>query len=196
MSVFNFIENLGIIQKSVETLAKERYESLVFDCENSLKRGGKIIVSGLGKNVPVCKKFVSSMLSAGLNAAFLHTDEAFHGDLGLIKDGDIVIVFSKSGRTPESMNLANHIMRKNNIRKWAFTFMNETEFINKFDNAIVMQLEKEGDPWNIMPMNSTVVSLIVLQGLIVDLVNRLEVTLPDFKENHPGGGIGLKLAHR
>lgn len=196
MKVYNFEENFAVIQRSLETLDMECYKVLLHDCEVALRKGKKIILSGLGKNVPVCQKIVSSMLSASMDAAFLHTDEAFHGDLGLIKDGDVVIVFSKSGKTPESMNLANYISNRKDIRKWAFTFMNETEFIERFDNAIVLQLEKEGDPWGIMPMNSTVISLIVMQGVIVDLVNRLEITLLDFKTNHPGGGIGLKLAQK
>ena len=194
MKNFDFKENIEVITKCIETLDKERYEALLFDCENALRKGKKIIVSGLGKNTPVCEKFVSSMLSVGLNAAFLHTSEAFHGDLGMIKNGDVVIVLSKSGKTPESLTLVSLLEKRKDIHRWAFSFMGNTEYVNKFDNAIVLHLEKEGGPWNIMPMNSTIVSLFVLQGLIIDLVNILGITLSDFKANHPGGGIGLKLA--
>ncbi len=61
------------------------------------------------------------------------------------------------------------------------------------DKAITLTLEQEGGPWNIMPMNSVVVYLFILQGVIIDLVNKLGITLTDFKANHPGGGIGQKL---
>lgn len=53
-----------------------------------------------------------------------------------------------------------------------------------------MNLEEEGDPWNIMPMNSTTVTLIVLQALALELIDRLNLTKADFIKNHLGGGIG------
>ena len=56
-----------------------------------------------------------------------------------------------------------------------------------------MYLENEGDKWDIIPNNSTTVYLIVLQVLALQISDRLGVTLDEFKQNHPGGGIGAKL---
>ena len=191
---FDFKENLRVIEDSVSSLDNGCYSALLDDCLQAIHSGNKIIVSGLGKNTPVCEKFVSSMNAVGLNAAFLHTSEAFHGDLGIVKSGDVVIILSKSGKTPESLVLADKL-RSRNINSWAFTFETEPELSNRVQKTIKLSLEYEGGPWNIMPMNSTVVSLFILQGLIIDIVNALGITLKDFKANHPGGGIGKKLAN-
>lgn len=187
--LFDFNKNLSVIANSVASLDKSCYSSLLDDCLDALRAGNKIIVSGLGKNTPVCEKFVSSMNAVSLNAAFLHTSEAFHGDLGIVKNGDVVIILSKSGKTPESLVLADKLKARE-IISWAFTFETEPELSNRVQKTIKLSLEQEGGPWNIMPMNSTVVTLFILQGLIIDMVNSFELTLDDFKVNHPGGGIG------
>ena len=57
----------------------------------------------------------------------------------------------------------------------------------------MLQLEHEGDLWNVVPNNSTTVNLIVLQGLAIEVTKRRGVTLADFKRNHPGGHIGVQL---
>lgn len=189
---FDFLQNIGVIERSVASLNDELYCNLVEDCLHALCNNKKIIISGLGKNIPVCEKFVSSMRSVGLDTSFIHTSEAFHGDLGIIKEGDVVIVLSKSGKTPESLHFAEKLKTRK-IISWAMTFENEPSLSTKVDKAITLSLEQEGDPWNIMPMNSTVVYLVILQGIIIDLVNKLGITLKDFKANHPGGGIGQKL---
>ncbi len=191
--LFDFNKNLSVIANSVASLDKSCYSSLLDDCLDALRAGNKIIVSGLGKNTPVCEKFVSSMNAVSLNAAFLHTSEAFHGDLGIVKNGDVVIILSKSGKTPESLVLADKLKARE-IISWAFTFETEPELSNRVQKTIKLSLEQEGGPWNIMPMNSTVVTLFILQGLIIDMVNSFELTLDDFKVNHPGGGIGKKLS--
>ena len=85
------------LQGALKSIDMEIFENLVADCESTLKGGGKIIASGLGKNVPICDKFVGTMLSLGLNAGFLHTNSAVHGDMGMIHKGDLVIILTKSG---------------------------------------------------------------------------------------------------
>ena len=191
---FDFNKNLTVIANSVASLDKECYSELVSDCLCALRSGNKIIVSGLGKNAPICEKFVSSMNAVSFNAAFLHTCEAFHGDLGIVKEGDVVIILSKSGKTPESLVLADKLKTRD-VVSWAFTFESEPELSNRVQKSIRLSLEQEGGPWNVMPMNSTVISLFILQGIIIDLVNSQGVTLNDFKSNHPGGGIGKKLSN-
>ncbi len=191
--MFDFEKNLTVIENSVTSLDHDLYQLLLADCIKSIQSGHKIVISGLGKNIPVCEKFVGSMNSVGLDAAFLHTSGAFHGDLGIVKDGDIVILLSKSGKTSESLVLADKLKLRN-ITTWALTFETEPNLSKKVDRAIILSLEQEGGPWNTMPMNSVIVYLFILQGLIIDLVNSFGVTLSEFKSNHPGGGIGEKLA--
>ena len=120
---------LKTINDSINSLDMGTFEKLVGETEATLKNGNKIIVTGLGKNVPICEKFVGTMVSLGLEASFLHTNTAVHGDLGTVHDGDIVIILSKSGETTESIYLFDHlVLRKVTI--WAITF-NEKSTLSK-----------------------------------------------------------------
>ena len=158
----------------------------------TIDSGKKIIVSGLGKNVPICEKFVGSMVSMGLNAYFLHTNSAVHGDMGLVKDGDMVIILTKSGETAESIYLAR-LLKERDIYMWLVTFQKESTLAKEIPDSLVLELGHEGDLWNILPNNSTTMNLIVLQGLAMMVAKEMGIEIGDFKKNHPGGAIGEML---
>ena len=183
---------LETIQHAVESLDGDVFEQLVSECQQVITSGHKVIVSGLGKNVPVCDKFVGTMNSLGLPACFMNTNSAVHGDLGLVKPGDLVIVLTKSGETIESVYLTS-LLKKRNADIWLLTFRRESTLTREIPKHIILDLEHEGDPWDIVPNNSTTVNLIILQGLAITLAKRMGVELSDFKENHPGGFIGELL---
>lgn len=184
-----FDRTMQILNESLHSVDSSVFTELIDDCERTLRRGGRIIVSGLGKNVPVCDKFVGAMVSMGLEANFMHTNSAVHGDLGMVRDQDLVIVLSKSGTTAETVYLIEHL-KKRDCAIWLITFAEERR---GQDHCVVMSLEHEGDQWNIMPNHSTVLYLIVLQTLAMELGKRMGVQLEDFKRNHPGGAIGKHL---
>lgn len=186
---------LKTINSSIEKMDEGVFEKLVDDSVSVLNNGGKLIATGLGKNVPICDKFVGTMLSFGLNAAFLHTNTAVHGDLGAVRDGDLVIVLSKSGETAESLYLLEHL-KKRDVVIWAITFVPDSSLATASDNVLVLDLDNEGDTWDIVPNNSTTLNLIILQGLVIMVADRLGVTLEDFKRNHPGGHIGEVLREK
>lgn len=66
-----------------------------------LNSKGNVIVSGIGKSANIAQKIVATLNSTGTTAVFMHAADAIHGDLGIIRDEDIVIIISKSGETPE-----------------------------------------------------------------------------------------------
>ena len=187
-----FEDMISILNHSIRSIDLDAFERLICDCEDTLGAGGKIIVSGLGKNVPVCEKFVGTMVSLGLEANFMHTNSAVHGDLGMVKANDLVILLSKSGTTVETVYLAG-FLRKRNCKIWLLTFNRNCPLANELGNYISIELEHEGDAWNILPNNSTIVNLIVLQTLAMEISKRMEVSLENFRRNHPGGAIGEKL---
>ena len=189
-----FNNTIETIKYSLSSIDIHDFNKLVLDCETALKKGNKIIPTGLGKNVPICDKFVGTMLSMGLNANFLHTNSAVHGDLGMVKEGDVVIVLTKSGSTEESVYLVDLLEKRNNVVLWLISFNAEGILSMRMKNKILVPLEHEGDLWNIVPNNSTVLNLIVLQALAMELASRLNLDLEkDFKPNHPGGAIGKRL---
>lgn len=189
----DYFENiLDVVDGAVRSIDEKQFDVLVKHCTECVRSGGKIIATGLGKNVPICEKFVGTMNSLGLDARFLHTNTAVHGDLGMVRKNDIVLMLSKGGRTEESVKLANYLLERD-TETWLIGFYNDSDLAKRLDYKLIMHLENEGDKWDIIPNNSTTVYLIVLQGLALQISDRLNVTLDEFKQNHPGGGIGAKL---
>lgn len=181
------------IEDSIESIPEDIYNRVLDESVSVLKNGGKIIASGLGKNVPICEKFVGTLNSLGIDARFLHTNTAVHGDLGMVGKNDIVYLLSKGGNTYETVALAEHL-KKRGTNTWLMTFSEKCKSAEVVDKSLVMSLADEGDEWNIVPNNSTTIYLIVLQGMAIDIGKRMGVTLEDFKVNHPGGGIGARLS--
>jgi arabinose-5-phosphate isomerase len=153
------------------------------------------VLSGLGKNVPICEKIVGTLNSLSIQANFLHTNTAVHGDLGMIRKNDLVLVLSKSGSTAESVTLAKLLVQRG-CNSWAVTFSRGSLISRILKKELSLNLKNEGDDWNIVPNNSSSVYLILLQGLSLQLAEKMGVTLDDFRKNHPGGAIGEKLRGR
>lgn len=184
---------LETIKDAIESIPEDEYEQIIDECVETIKNGGKIIASGLGKNVPICEKFVGTMNSLGMDARFLHTNTAVHGDLGMVGEKDLVLLLSKGGNTHETVTLANYLKERNS-NTWLMTFTNKCKSAEVVEKKFIMHLINEGDEWDIVPNNSTTVYLIVLQGIALEIAKRLNITLEDFGKNHPGGGIGARLS--
>lgn len=187
-----FENTIRIIRDSLMSIDEAAFEELVYDSMHVLNEGNKVIVSGLGKNVPVCDKFVGTMVSLGLNAYYMNTNSAVHGDIGLVHKGDLVIILTKSGETQESVYLYR-LLLKRNCTIWLLTFEEESTLTKAISKTLVVNMEEEGDKWNIIPNNSTTLNLILLQSLAIQIADRMGVSLEQFKNNHPGGHIGELL---
>lgn len=189
-----FERQLAEFDHSIHSLDEREFGRWVEEAVETLKAGHKIIVSGLGKNVPICEKFVGSMVSMGLDAYFLHTNSAIHGDMGLVKDGDMLVVLTKSGETAESIYLVRLLKeQKRKVNMWLLTFVQDSTLTREMPNRIILDLIHEGDLWNIVPNNSTTINLIVLQGLAMMIAKKMGLDIEKFRMNHPGGHIGEML---
>lgn len=191
-----FLNDARILEASLKSIEEKEMDALLEACETTLRSGHKIVASGLGKNVPICEKFVGTMLSLGLDANFLHTNTAVHGDMGMVKPGDLVIVLTKSGATSESVYLIDLLKQRKDVQIWLLSFNRHSVLAEAVENKLIISLEHEGDLWDIVPNHSTTVNLIVLQKIAMELSKRLGLDLDkDFKPNHPGGAIGAVLHH-
>ena len=186
-------EVIEVIEDSLESIPVDTYEQIVNECVRTLMNGGKIIASGLGKNVPICEKFVGTLNSLGIDARFLHTNTAVHGDLGIVGKKDIVFLLSKGGNTVETVMLAEYLNNRG-TNTWLMSFYDNGKASKVVRKRLIMHLVNEGDEWDIVPNNSTSIYLIVLQGIAMEIAKRMGVTLDDFRINHPGGGIGERLS--
>lgn len=185
-------EVMEVIRDSLESIPEDIYEQVIEECVDTLRNGGKIIASGLGKNVPICEKFVGTLNSLGIDARFLHTNTAVHGDLGMVTPKDMVFLLTKGGNTSETVVLGEHL-KKRGTNTWLLSFYGDGKASRVVDKKLILHLVNEGDEWDIVPNNSTTVYLILLQGIALEIGKRLGITLDDFKVNHPGGGIGARL---
>ena len=190
-----FDQLLETISASIHALDMTTFNQLVSEISDVIRSGNKVVVSGLGKNVPICDKFVGTMLSFGLNASFMHTNTAVHGDLGMVHNGDLVIILSKSGETAESLYLLRQL-KKRSVTIWAITFNANSSLATGVEKSLIVCMDHEGDKWNIVPNNSTTLYLIILQAIAINVANEIGVTLEDFKRNHPGGYIGVQLSEK
>ena len=189
-----FQDDIEQLTRSLKSIDVKEMDKLIDACEKTLRSGHKIIPSGLGKNVPICDKFVGTMLSMGLDANFLHTNTAVHGDMGMVKPGDLVIILTKSGATVESIYLADLLKNRKGVQLWLISFKEHSILADTMKNKLIINLEHEGDLWNIVPNHSTTLNLIVLQKVAIELSKRMNLDLQrDFKPNHPGGAIGETL---
>src|SRR5262249_7853207 len=125
-------------------------------------------------------------------AAFMHTNSAIHGGLGVVSDGDLVVILTKSGETAESVHLSKLLDRRR-CTQWLLTFNRDSILFRDIARSVVIDLEHEGDSWNILPNNSTVLNLVVLQGLCMTLIEHFGVPIDVLHANHPGGAIGAQL---
>jgi len=165
------------------------FASVVEIIEKSI---GKVVISGIGKSAYIANKIVATLNSTGTHAQFLHAAEAIHGDLGLVQSGDVVIVISKSGCTPEIKNLVNLLKSK------AVTLIGLTSYKNSFlgkhsDYVLHVPVKREACPHNLAPTTSTTAQLVMGDALAVALMKVNKITEADFAKSHPGGTLGKRL---
>lgn len=190
-----FDGEIAIISSALKTIDQNDYMRLKENCSQTIKNSGKLVVSGLGKNVPICEKFVGTMTSLGLPAAFMDTNSAVHGDLGLVKNNDLVILLSKSGKTVETVRLYE-LLAELKVLTWLLTFSQDSALAASMKTKLLVHLAHEGDSWDLVPNNSSVLNLIVLQKLCMDLALEFKIPIEQFRRNHPGGHIGERLKCR
>ncbi|PNS00479.1 sugar isomerase [Petrotoga mexicana DSM 14811] len=192
MNHYHLKKQLIALEKIEENIDYDTLDTLIEDMLVTINTGGKIIATALGKNVPICEKFIGTLNSLGINGHFLHTNSAIHGDLGVVKDNDLVIMLTKSGETSESIYLYEQL-KKRKIKLWLLTYNGNSTLGKKIANKLVLFLEHEGDKWNLVPNNSSIGYLLVLQAVAMEITDRLDIKLEVFKQNHPGGYIGKVL---
>jgi arabinose-5-phosphate isomerase len=157
-----------------------------------LQSQGRVIVTGIGKSANIASKLVSTLNSTGTPAIFMHAADAIHGDLGTIRDGDIVICLSKSGDTPEIKVLAPLIKTLGN-KLIALVGNTDSFLARNADFVLNTTVKREACPNNLAPTASTTAQLVMGDALAVALLECRGFTREDFARYHPGGALGKRL---
>ncbi len=153
---------------------------------------GRVVITGIGKSANIATKIVSTLNSTGTPAIFMHAADAIHGDLGTIRQEDIVICISNSGNTPEIKILVPLIKHRGN-KLIAFTGNVNSFLASQADFIVNTTVEKEACPNNLAPTSSTTAQLVMGDALSVALLECRGFTVEDFARFHPGGALGKKL---
>lgn len=162
---------------------------MILNCE------GRVVVAGIGKSGLVGKKMVATFASTGTPSFFLHPTEAFHGDLGMLKPIDVVILISYSGETddvnkliPSLKNFGNKII--------AMTGNPQSTLARHADITLDISIEREACPNNLAPTTSSLVTMALGDVLAIALIKARDFKAEDFARFHPGGSLGRKLLCR
>ena len=158
-----------------------------------LNVSGRVIVSGMGKSGHIARKIAATLASTGTPAHFVHPAEASHGDLGMMAQGDVALVLSNSGETPELADLVAYT-RRFSIPLIGVAGRAESTLLRQADVALVLPEAEEACGKGIVPTTSTTMTLALGDALAVALMEHRSFTPENFREFHPGGKLGARLS--
>ncbi|MFT5592347.1 MAG: arabinose-5-phosphate isomerase [Oceanicoccus sp.] len=153
---------------------------------------GRLIISGMGKSGLIGKKIAATMASTGTSSFYVHPGEAFHGDLGMIRPEDIVLLITNSGETDEVIKLIPSLKNFGNTIIGMTGKMDST-LAQHADITLNVSVEREVCPNNLAPTASTTATLVMGDALAVALIYMSDFQPMDFAMFHPGGSLGRKL---
>lgn len=175
---------------------RERLDGAFDDAVDLLKatlaKGGKIIVTGVGKSFHIGQKIAATLTSTGAPATVLHPSEAMHGDLGLLRPDDAVLALSYSGESDELVNLLP-ILKRTGVRIVALTGDLASTLAKHSDLVLDASVEREACPFNLVPTASTTVALAIGDALAIALLAARGLSREEYASFHPGGAIGRAL---
>jgi arabinose-5-phosphate isomerase len=175
-------------------VTKTKIDILETEIEVASRNGGKIIFTGVGKNVFACQKLAASYSSIGIPSFFLDAVHAVHGDLGVISKNDIIIAMSKSGNTAELVNMLSHL-KSNKDRFPSDVYgidcgLPDNKFDDLCDMVIHLDVPNEIDEMNLVPTISAVMLQIVGDIIGISVAESMGLNKEKYGINHPGGTIG------
>jgi len=154
---------------------------------------GRVIVCGMGKSGHVARKIAATFASTGTPAQFVHPAEASHGDLGMMAHGDVVLVLSNSGETPELVDVVAYT-RRFSIPLIGVASNPESALIRQSDVALILPKVEEACGTGNVPTSTTTMTLALGDALAVALMEHRQFSPENFREFHPGGKLGAQLA--
>lgn len=173
-------------------LLGEPFAQAVTMLKDVVERHGKIIVVGIGKSGNIGHKIAATLNSTGSTAVVLHSQNALHGDLGMVSDGDAVIALSYSGETVELLDLLPHIKRFD-VKLIAMTGKSNSTLARHADATLDTSVEREACPLNLAPTSSSTAMLVMGDALAMVLLKARGFTEENFARFHPGGALGRAL---
>ena len=185
-------EVLNIESKAINDLAKGLDDNFFKAIESIKNLKGKLIISGVGKSGNIAAKIAASFTSTGIPSVFLNPVDASHGDMGIVRVDDILIVISNSGESHELSDLLD-FAKKQSIKIISICSNKKSLLAKNSDINLILPPHKEADKLSTIPTTSTTMALALGDALCCCLLDLREFDKKAFKLLHPGGKIGKKL---
>lgn len=161
----------------------------------ALSAGGRIVLTGVGKNLPVAEKISATLSSTGSTSIVLNPVQALHGDLGVLGARDVVIAMSFSGESAEVLNIVPHLKARG-LPVVAMTGNPQSTLAREGDALLHVAAQAECDPFNMAPTASTTATLALGDALAMVLLDIRGFRRDDYARLHPAGAIGKALLTR
>lgn len=176
----------------LEKLEKNLQENFILAAKLISELKGRLIVTGIGKNGHIGKKMAATFASVGIPSFFIHSTEAVHGDLGMLKAEDMVIAISNSGETQEVIILLP-VLKSRGIKVISLTGKVNSTLGKNSDITLGLSCDKEACPFNLAPTSSSTATLVLGDALALTASRIKGFTKEEYLLNHPGGSLGKKL---
>ncbi len=182
-------DSLTTFFDSIDVTESEKLLDLLATCK------GVIHLTGVGKSGFVAKKIAVTMTSCGTRATFLSPTDALHGDLGIVRPDDMIIIFSKSGESEELLSLVP-ALRNKGVQVISIVCNRESRLAKASDFVLYLPPQPELCPFGMAPTTSTVTQMIIGDVLTIGLMEKKQFTLDEYATNHPAGQIGKRITMR
>lgn len=176
----------------LEKLEKNLQENFILAAKLISELKGRLIVTGIGKNGHIGKKMAATFASVGIPSFFIHSTEAVHGDLGMLKAEDMVIAISNSGETQEVIILLP-VLKSRGIKVISLTGKVNSTLGKNSDITLGLSCDKEACPFNLAPTSSSTATLVLGDALALTASQIKGFTKEEYALNHPGGSLGKKV---
>ena len=163
--------------------------------EMILATSGHVVVCGMGKSGLIGRKIAATLASTGTPSLFLHPAEAIHGDLGMVRSGDVMILISNSGETEEIVRLLPALQRLD-AKIIALTAGQASSMARAAQIVLDISVDREACPLNLAPTTSAMNTLVLGDAIAVALMEARGFEAADFAMTHPGGALGRRLLTR
>lgn len=184
---------IRIESEAVADLLNSINENFVKAVEVILKCKGRVVLTGMGKSGLIARKIVATLNSTGTASIFLHPTDALHGDLGMVRIEDVVILISKSGMTDELAKLIP-MLKRIGVKIITLTGEPDSPLAKESDVVLNVHVNEEACPHHLAPTSSTTATLVMGDALSVVLLQLRNFTPEDFAFLHPGGSLGKRLS--
>lgn len=164
----------------------EKAVDLILSCR------GKLIVTGVGKSGHIGSKIAATLASTGTPSFYLNPLDAYHGDLGMIDEHDVVMAISYSGMTDELIRFMP-MLKERKIPIIGMSCNPDSILGKNADIHLNIAVESEADPLNLVPTSSTTVTMVMGDALACALMVKRHFESGDFARLHPGGDLGRRL---